>query len=215
MCVYCRLCACVSVYICVYTQTQQGKPIPWAEYLPLLKSKKLMCLPGHWQSTPEFIVFHEVMPDIMIFGLFLRERSYQKSCLKNIVKIFVKNTVNWWKLWPWRANVQYLTGPGHSAAPEPPARSCLTVSQSIWQSYRANTCHLGLITHSVIAASAPSVSPTWFSAASLWSLKLDSLNLATAGGASLQLSATLDTQQNCWNTGGSLEDLFVFRFPAY
>ena len=47
--------------------------------------------------------------------------------------------------------------------------TCLTVSLSIWQSYIANTCHLCLITHSVLAASAPSVSPTWISAASLWS----------------------------------------------
>ena len=38
--------------------------------------------------------------------------------------------------------------------------TCLTVSLSIWQSYSANTCHLGLITHSVLAASVNSVSPT-------------------------------------------------------
>ena len=37
--------------------------------------------------------------------------------------------------------------------------TCLTVSLSIWQSYSA-TCHLGLITQSVLEASAPSVSPT-------------------------------------------------------
>ena len=29
---------------------------------------------------------------------------------------------------------------------------CLTVSRSIWQSYSANTCHFGPITHSVLAA---------------------------------------------------------------
>ena len=38
--------------------------------------------------------------------------------------------------------------------------TCPTVSRSIWQSYSANTWHLGLITHSVLAASEPSVSPT-------------------------------------------------------
>ena len=44
-------------------------------------------------GTPEFIVFHEFMPDIMDFGLFSCERSYEKSCLKNIVKNVVKNMV--------------------------------------------------------------------------------------------------------------------------
>ena len=38
--------------------------------------------------------------------------------------------------------------------------TCLTVSLSIWQSYSANTCHLGLITYSVLAASVPSISAT-------------------------------------------------------
>ena len=42
-------------------------------------------LPG----TPEFIVFHEIMPYIMDFGLF----SYRKSYLKNIVKNIVENIV--------------------------------------------------------------------------------------------------------------------------
>ena len=44
-------------------------------------------------GTPEFIVFHELMPDIMDFGLFSWERSYEKSCLKNIVMNIVKNIV--------------------------------------------------------------------------------------------------------------------------
>ena len=47
-------------------------------------------------GTPEFILFHEFMPDITDFGLFSWERSYQKSCLKNmknIVKNIVKNVV--------------------------------------------------------------------------------------------------------------------------
>ena len=42
--------------------------------------------------------------------------------------------------------------------------TCLTISLSIWQkaarSYSANTYHTGLITHSVLAVSAPSISPT-------------------------------------------------------
>ena len=33
--------------------------------------------------------------------------------------------------------------------------TCTTVSLSIWQSYSAKTCHLGLISHSILAASAP------------------------------------------------------------
>ena len=39
--------------------------------------------------------------------------------------------------------------------------TCFTqaASWSIWQSYSANTCNLGLTTHSGLAASAPSVSP--------------------------------------------------------
>ena len=69
-----------------------------------------------------------------------------------------------WKL----PREEYLTGPGHSAsaAPKPPASpwNCQPV---IWQSYSANTCHLGLIIHSVLAASPPSVSPTSISAALL------------------------------------------------
>ena len=44
-------------------------------------------------GTPEFIVFHEFMPDIMDFDLFSKKRSYQKSCLKNIVKNIVKKIV--------------------------------------------------------------------------------------------------------------------------
>ena len=48
-------------------------------------------------STQEFIVF---MKRIMGFGLFSWERSYWKSCLKNIVKNFMKNTVIvYWILW--------------------------------------------------------------------------------------------------------------------
>ena len=49
-------------------------------------------------GTPEFIVFHEIMPDTMDFGLFSKERSYQKSCLKNIVNNIVKNIVKRWKI---------------------------------------------------------------------------------------------------------------------
>ena len=44
-------------------------------------------------ATPEFIVFHEFMPDIMNFCLFSWERSYQKSYLKNIVNNIMKNIV--------------------------------------------------------------------------------------------------------------------------
>ena len=40
-------------------------------------------------GTPEFIVFYEIMLDILDFGLFSWARSYQKSCLKNIVKNIV------------------------------------------------------------------------------------------------------------------------------
>ena len=44
------------------------------------------------------LVFHEIMPDNMEFGLLSRERSYWKSCLKNIVNN-VKNIVkNIWKI---------------------------------------------------------------------------------------------------------------------
>ena len=52
------------------------------------------------------------------------------------------------------ADVQYLAGPGHSAtaASESPA--------SLSAGYSANTYHFGLITHSVLAARAPSVAPT-------------------------------------------------------
>ena len=45
----------------------------------------------------KFMVSHEFMPDIMDFGLFSRERSYSKSCLKNFVKNTVKNKVISWK----------------------------------------------------------------------------------------------------------------------
>ena len=37
---------------------------------------------------------------------------------------------------------------------------CPTISWSVWQSYSANTCHLGLIIHSVLVARA---APTWIS----------------------------------------------------
>ena len=45
---------------------------------------------------------------------------------------------------------------------------CPTISLSVWKSYMVNTCHLGLITHSVLVARA---APTWYQ------------NLATAGCA--------------------------------
>ena len=60
--------------------------------------------------------------------------------------------------------------------------TCLTVSLSFWQSYShggAITCHLGLFTHSVLSASAPSAPPTWITAASWWSVQ--TWILATAG----------------------------------
>ena len=38
--------------------------------------------------------------------------------------------------------------------------TCLTISWSVWQSLGANTCHFGLITHSVLAARA---APIWIS----------------------------------------------------
>ena len=41
-------------------------------------------------GKPEFTAFHEIMPNIMDFGLFSWERSYRKSYLKNIVKNIVK-----------------------------------------------------------------------------------------------------------------------------
>ena len=44
-------------------------------------------------GTPEFVVFHEIMPEIMNFGLFSWERSNWKSCLKKIVRNIVQNIV--------------------------------------------------------------------------------------------------------------------------
>ena len=124
-------------------------------------------------GTPEFIIFHEIMQDIMDSGLLSWERSYQKSYLN-----VVKNVVKWWKICmnsSGSLNLIESIGAVRWPAVSDRARpfchccsraTCLTVGLSIWQSYSANTCHLGLITHSVLAAS---VSPTWISAASLCS----------------------------------------------
>ena len=107
-------------------------------------------------GTPEFIVFHEFMPDIMDFGLFSWERSYEKSCLTNIVKNIVKNMVKWWKISmnsslnliefmarspPRCADAPYLTGPGHSAAaaPEPPASLSACLFQQLQSKYTSES----------------------------------------------------------------------------
>ena len=60
------------------------------------------------------------------------------------------------------AHWQYLKGPGHPAAAVQCRATCLDVSRSVWQSCSANSCHLGLSTHSVpsLGASAPSAAPT-------------------------------------------------------
>ena len=113
-------------------------------------------------GTPKFMVFHEFMPDIMnlaSFRPFSLERLYLNSCqcLNKIVtrkleKIsdfmeFKKNSqLNNLNLSAQCMDAQCLTGPAH-----PGFRAmCPTLSWSVWLSYSANTCHLGLITHSVM-----------------------------------------------------------------
>ena len=51
---------------------------------------------GTLLGAPDFMIFHEFMPDIKNFGHFSWKKSYWKSYLKNIVNNIVKNIVNWW-----------------------------------------------------------------------------------------------------------------------
>ena len=110
--------------------------------------------------------------------------SYMISCLISWIwalfhgRDHIGNYV-WKRLWriPW--NIYWLHGSftrifhwihgscewqrciGHPVAAAPESRAtCLTVSLSVWQSYSITTCHLGLISHPHLAASAAS---TWIS----------------------------------------------------
>ena len=83
--------------------------------------------------------FHHFMSDIMNFGPFSCKRSYSNSCLENMVKNIVKNTVIAWKF----HRIQQSPGAGRdcSAAAHPALTcscsfiaTCLTFSPSVWQS---------------------------------------------------------------------------------
>ena len=113
-------------------------------------------------GTPKFMVFHEFMQNIMDFGLFSWERSYSKSRLKNIVKNIMKNYRDYMDVLK-EFSIECMGAVHRRAVSDRASTSCSccsraicpTICWSVWQSYSANqTCHLGLITHSVLIARA-------------------------------------------------------------
>ena len=92
------------------------------------------------------------------------KKSYSNLCLYrqySIVKNVLKSIVISRKFWI-EFSFEFIVVVGgrtvsDGASPSSSCCSratCLTITFSVWQSYSANTCHLGLITHSVLAARA-------------------------------------------------------------
>ena len=120
-------------------------------------------------GTPEFKVFHQLMPEVIYFGLFYvgsyskiveilsEEYSEENREKYSDFMELIKRILHWID---WRVALTHSILRNQVILPLL-LQSHLPHCQPVWQSYSAYTCHLGRITHSVLAASAPSAAPTW------------------------------------------------------
>ena len=114
---------------------------------------------------PKILVFHEFMPDIMNLGLFFMQeiifkfiseeyREKDRGKHSDVMEVLIFFSIEF---------IGAVRGRAVSDRASPSCCCCSraicpTISWSVWQSYSANTCHLGLITDSVLVARA---APTW------------------------------------------------------
>ena len=127
-------------------------------------------LPGHFLVNQNSQLFMKLCQISWILASFHGRDHIGNHIWRISWRISSKNIVKWWNFCVNSLlNLTELMGAVRRRAVSERARpfrrccsraTCLTVSLSILQSYNANTCHLGLITHSVPAASAPTVSST-------------------------------------------------------